>query len=38
MTQAVARDWSHWIAGAAVGAALGFAVTMAFGQDSALVA
>ena len=29
--------WSRWIAGAA-GAALGFLVTMAFGQDRALVA
>jgi len=37
MTQAVARGWSRWIAGAA-GAALGFLVTMVFGQDSALVA
>ena len=34
MTQAVAGGWSHWIAGAM---ALGFFVTMAFGQDSALV-
>jgi len=38
MTQAVARGWSRSTAGAAAGAALGFAVTMAFGQESALVA
>ena len=38
MTQAVARAWSRWIGGAAVGTALGFFVTIAFGQDSALVA
>jgi len=38
MTQAVACSWNRWIAGAAVGAALGFFVAMAFGQDSALVA
>jgi cytochrome c oxidase subunit II len=38
MTQAVARGWSRWIAGVAMGAALGFFAAMAFGQDSALVA
>jgi cytochrome c oxidase subunit 2 len=38
MTQAVARGWSGWIAGTAVGAGLGVFVAMAFGQDSALVA
>ena len=38
MTLAVACGWSRWIAGAAVGAALGFLVPVAFGQDSALVA
>lgn len=38
MMQEVARGGSRWIAGTAVGAALGFFVAMAFGQDSALVA
>jgi cytochrome c2 len=38
MTQAVAGGWSRWIAGMAMGAALGFFAVMAFGQDSALVA
>ena len=38
MMQKVARGWSRWIAGTAVGAVLGFFVAMAFGQDSALVA